>query len=288
MVYKLLAVNIDGTLVQSNGRLNKVTKEAITYVYDKGVHVALVTSKNYLYAKKIAKALKINPRLVALQGAFVGTSIEKPLFVKQLSEVLSLEIVKVIDKLDCQIQLHHEDHLVGNRVNLPENIVGKTVLYDNDSSVYAHHYADDLCEYLKENPGTPSKIDLIFNSEKEMRDAKEVLRKLFPEVKAIKCSESKLSVVAQGVSKWKGLLYLADHLDVKKSEIVSIGDSFDDLDMILGSGLGVAMANAHPEVKKCADWITRTNDENGVAYMLKEFFRKQHPIEFLSKMNLLK
>ncbi len=55
MVYRLLAVNIDGTLLQSNGRLNKSTKEAIDYVHQKGVHVALVTSRNYHSAKKWPK-----------------------------------------------------------------------------------------------------------------------------------------------------------------------------------------------------------------------------------------
>jgi Cof subfamily protein (haloacid dehalogenase superfamily) len=288
MVYKLLAVNVDGTLLQSNGRLNKVTKEAIQYVHEKGVHVALVTSRNYLSTKKVAKALKINPMMVAMQGAFVGTTIQKPLFFASFQEALTLELVTLLEKMNCHIRLIHEDYLLGNRVNLPENLISKSVMYENEQNIYTHKFVDSLCEYIEENPSTPSKIDLIFQSEKEKNDALTVLQNMFPEVRITELNEYKLTIVPNGVSKWRGVLYLADHYNVKKSEIVSIGDGLDDLEMIAGSGLGVAMGNAAPEVKNTADWITRCNNDNGVAYMLKEFFRKQQPIEFLIKMNVLK
>ena len=58
--------------------------------------------------------------------------------------------------------------------------------------------------------------------------------------------------------------------------------------MIEAAGLGVAMGNAPVEVKRAANWITRSQNQNGVAYMVKEHFRKQHPIEFLKKMNIIK
>ncbi|MGW8426057.1 Cof-type HAD-IIB family hydrolase [Peribacillus simplex] len=288
MVYRLLAVNIDGTLLQSNGRLNKSTKEAIDYVHQKGVHVALVTSRNYHSAKKVAKALKINPMIVAQQGAFVGASIEKPIMVKRISEELTVELVQMLEKTTCQILLIHEKYSLGNRVNLPENLLGKSVMYLNDQNIYAQNYVDDISEELIDQPMAPTKMDVIFSEKIDRNDMLKLIKKMFPEVDVILHPGHKMTIVPKGVSKWSGVLYLADHLEVKRTEIVSIGDGLDDMEMIAGSGLGVAMGNADEEVRKVAKWVTRSNDQDGVAYMLREFFRKQHPIEFLQKMNMLK
>ena len=288
MVYRLLAVNIDGTLLQSNGRLSKATKEAIGYVHQKGVRVALVTSRNYHSAKKVAKALKINPMIVAQQGAFIGESAEKPIRVKRIPEDLTAELIQLIEKMTCQIMLVHEKYSVGNRVNLPENLLGKTVMYMNDQNTYAKHYVDDVGEELADRPMAPSKIELVFPEKDDKSDIEKLVKEMFPEVELLSHSDHRLSILPRGVSKWSGVLYLAEHLGIKRNEIVSIGDGMDDIEMIAGSGLGVAMGNAEPEVKKMAKWVTRSNDEDGVSYMLKEFFRRQHPIEFLQKMNMLK
>lgn len=288
MVYRLLAVNIDGTLLQSNGRLNKSTKEAIDYVHQKGVHVALVTSRNYHSAKKVAKALKINPMMVAQQGAFVGASVEKPIMVKRISEELTVELVQMLEKTTCQILLIHEKYSLGNRVNLPDNLLGKSVMYLNDQNIYAQNYVDDISEELIDQPMAPTKMDVIFPEKSDQNDMLKLMKKMFPEVDVILYPGHKMTIVPKGVSKWSGVLYLADHLEVRRTEIVSIGDGLDDMEMIAGSGLGVAMGNADEEVRKVAKWVTRSNDQAGVAYMLREFFRKQHPIEFLQKMNMLK
>ena len=79
MIYRMLAVNIDGTLLQTNGRMNKLTKEAIDYVQHKGIYVTLVTSRSFLSAKKVAKALNINSILITHSGAYLAKEIGKPI-----------------------------------------------------------------------------------------------------------------------------------------------------------------------------------------------------------------
>lgn len=77
-------------------------------------------------------------------------------------------------------------------------------------------------------------------------------------------------------------------MNIRREEVVVIGSGLDDLPLVEWAGLGVAMGNAHPAVKNVSDWVTRSNNENGVSYMVKEHFRKQQPIDFLKKMKLLK
>lgn len=288
MVYRLIAINVDGTLLQSNGRLNKSTKEAIEYVHQKGIHVALVTNRSFYSAKKVAKSIKINPMIIAHQGAFVAETIDKPLLVKRISEELTLEVVQLLEKTTCQIQLLHEKASLANRINTPENLLSRAVMTLNDPHIFSQNYVEVLSEELQERPFTPTKVDIIFPKKNDLPEMYQLLQKLFLEIEVIRQSEDRLTLVPKGVSKWNGLLYLAAYLRIKRNEIVAIGDDVDDVDMIAGAGLGVAMGNAVPEVKAAAKWITRSNDDNGVGYMLKEFFRKQQPIEFLQKMNLLK
>ena len=104
MIYKLLAVNIDGTLLQSNGRLTKATKEAIAYVQSKGVAVVLVTSRNIKACKKVATVWKNSPMVVAVNGGYVGGSIDKPMFVKRISEQATDDLVSFLEKINCLVK----------------------------------------------------------------------------------------------------------------------------------------------------------------------------------------
>lgn len=244
MVYRLLAVNIDGTLLQSNGRLNKTTKEAIEYVHRKGVCVALVTNRSYYSAKKVAKAMKIKPMIVAHQGAFVAETIEKPLLIKRISEELTLEVVQLLEKTSCQIQLLHEKASIANRMNVPENLLSRAVMTLNDPHLFSQNYVEDLSEELKERPFSPTKVDILFSKKNELYDMYRLLQSLFHEIEVIRQSDERLTLVPKGVSKWNGLLYVMNHLGVKRNEVVAIGDGIDDIEMITGAGLGVAMGNA--------------------------------------------
>jgi len=288
MVYKLLAVNIDGALLQSNGRISKATKEAIEYVQSKGVAVVLVTSRNYQFSKKVAKSLKGQIMIVTANGAYVGTSINKPLFVKKIAEKTTLDIVKLLEGIGCRFKVHFEDFEVSSRINIPENMLGKAIMYVNETKAYTQHYVDSVSEYLLENPNTPLSIEVIFNSQTEQKDIKNAINNMFGNITITEMDDCVSIIGAEQISKWKGILYLAEHLNVLKKEIVTIGVSKNDLEMIVGAGIGIAMGNSDKELKRRAMWIARSNDDDGVAFTVKELFRKQYQLQFLEKMNLLK
>lgn len=288
MIYRMLALNIDGTLLQSNGRLHKSTKEAVEYVQQKGIYVTLVTSRSFPSAKKVAKALKINSLLVTHRGAYIAGSLEKPIMVKRIPEDVTFEIVRLLEGFTCQIRLVHEKYSLANKTKLNSNMLAKTVFTTGDPIFYSQQFVDILSDTILDEPVTPPKIEIYFEDKEDLRDAQDAINGMFEDIETIKLNDLRLDVVPAGVSKLNGLLYLGEHLGISRNQMVVIGDSIDDLEMIEAVGLGVAMGNAPAEVKKAADWLTRSNDQNGVSYMVKEHFRKQQPIEFLRKMNLLK
>ncbi|KHD84578.1 Cof-type HAD-IIB family hydrolase [Heyndrickxia ginsengihumi] len=288
MIYKMLALNIEGTLLQDNGRLNKSTKEAIEYANDKGIAVTLITSKNFSAANRIAKILKLNTYLVTLQGAFIASQLEKPIFVRKINEDVTNDLVRFLESYPAQIRLVSERFTLSNKLNLPNHLIGRVLYQTTHSFSYSEQFVDSLSEKLGQNPIAPSKVEVKFINEKDLQEAKKAINNMFSEIDCIICDDGTLDIVPAGISKLRGLLYVCDRLNIRREEVVVIGSSVDEIPLIEWAGLGVAMGNASNKVKNAADWITRSNNENGVAYMVKEHFRKQQPLDFLKKIRFIK
>jgi hypothetical protein len=288
MIYRLLALNIDGTLLQTNGKIHKSAKEAIEYVQQKGIYVTLVTSRSFPSAKKVAKALKIKSPLVTHQGAYIASTVEKPIYVKRINEDITYDTVSFLEAFPCQIRLVHEQFSLANKLKLNNHLLAKTVFTSGDPAFYSQQFVSSLSEYLHDQPVTPPKIEVYFEDKNDLKDAQSALGKMFTEIEIIELDSLRLDIVPAGVSKLSGLTYLGKQLGIRRSEMVYIGDGLDDIPLIEAAGLGVSMWNADYEVKRASDWVTRSENEHGVAYMVKEHFRKQQPIEFLRKMNIIK
>lgn len=288
MIYRLLALNIDGTLLQSNGKIHRSTKEAIEYVQQKGIYVTLITSRSFPSARKVARALKIKSKLITHQGAFIAGVQEKPIYTQRINEDIVYDTVSFLEALPCQIRLVHEQFSLANRFKLNNQLLSKTVFTSSDPVFYSQQFVTSLSEHLQDQRVAPPKIEVYFEDESDLQDAKKALDKMFTEIKSIELDPLRLDIVPAGVSKLNGLSYLGSCLGIQLKEMVVIGDGIDDIPAIEAAGLGVAMWNSSFEVKRAADWITRSENENGVAYMVKEHFRKQQPIEFLRKMNIIK
>lgn len=288
MIYRLLALNIDGTLLQSNGKLHKSTREAVEYVQQKGIMVTLVTSRSFPSARKVARVLKIKTPLITQQGTYIASIEGKPIYVKKMNEVITYDAIRFLEEFPCQIRLVNEQFSLANKLKINNDLLAKTVFTSGDPVFYSQQFVSSLSETLHDHPLTPSKIEVYFEEKEDLQDAKKVLSKMYNEIDMVQLDSLRLDIVSSDVSKLSGLTYLGNQLGISQNEMVVIGDGLDDIPMLEAVGLGVAMGNASIEVKKAADWITRSENEQGVSYMVKEHFRKQQPIEFLRKMNIIK
>ncbi|WLR51456.1 Cof-type HAD-IIB family hydrolase [Bacillus tianshenii] len=283
MVYRLLAVNIDGTLLKSNGRLSRVAKDAIEYVKAKGVYVTLVTNRNFPSAKKVAKALKLDNVLITHSGAIIGSSLEQLSYEQRLTEEQTFDLVQVLENFSCHIRLLHERYSVGNRIKQKNNLIAKAVLGSGDPLFYPLQFVESLGDHLRDNPVAAPKIELHFTETEDMEEVEHILHETFPEVRITKVNHSKMELTNPKATKLNGLQLLGEQLGIGLNEMVVIGDGLDDIPMITAAGLGVAMGNAPEEVKYAADWITRNNDQNGLSYMVRENFRKQMNVKVVKK-----
>ncbi len=285
---RLLAINIDGTLLKSNGRLQSATIEAINFVQKKDVVITLLTKRNFLSARKVAKALKINAPIIAFQGAIVGTSLEAKMRDASLDTEKTFNIIQVLENLQCNIRLFHERYSLGNRKRIRRKLFQKTVIESSDPFIYPTQFVDSIGGILRDDPIPAAKIDAYFADEYELQRAKLLIEQSFKNVEVKKHPHHRLEIVNVSATKLEGLHCLTKHLDIEMKECVVIGDDYDDIPAIEAAGLGVAMENSPKEVKFAADWVTRSNNQLGVAYMIKEYFRKQQRVAFLRNVNVLK
>ncbi|MCQ6267053.1 Cof-type HAD-IIB family hydrolase [Fictibacillus sp. WQ 8-8] len=275
MVYRMLILDIDGTLLRSNFRMDKETREAIDYVKKKGVYITLASGRNFPSTKKIAKALKLDGYLISQNGGFIASSVDEPFFESHISKEDTYRIVNILENYNCHIRLVHERFSVGNQVQQKNQLVAKVTLGAGDPLFYPVTFQESLSSNVLEKDITPSKIDVQFFEERERRSAEQHLRTHFANFEYTSSTKCNFEITSPNVTKANALRLLGLKLDVTPEEMVAVGDSHNDREMIEMAGLGVAMGNAPEDVKQAANWITRTNDQLGVPYMIKEVFRKQ-------------
>jgi Cof subfamily protein (haloacid dehalogenase superfamily) len=287
MAYRLLALNIDGTLLNNQGRLARETKEAIEFVKNKGVYVTLVTNRHFLSAKKIAKALRLPASfLITHSGGFIASSIDKPLYENRISEEKMFNLVQILENFDCHIRIMHERFSIGNRVKLKGNALAKTTLRTGEPIFYPTQFVDSLGDTLMNEPLSAPKLEVYFSSPKEKEQAEKTVSSAFQGIEWFTYpNENRCYITAKGATKAAGLRLVARDLSIPMNEVVVIGNCFDDIEMVEQAGMGVAMGHSPKELKRVAGWVTRSNDENGVAYMVKELFRKQQRIGYLQHLN---
>ncbi|MED4801845.1 Cof-type HAD-IIB family hydrolase [Bacillus atrophaeus] len=285
MSKQMLALNIDGALLRSNGKLHQATKDAIDYVKKKGIYVTLVTNRHFRSAQKISKSLKLDAKLVTHSGAYIAQKIDDPFFEKKISEDHTFNIVQVLESYQCNIRLLHEKYSIGNRKKVNSNLLGKALIHPSDPIFYPVQFVESLSDLLMDEPVSAPVIE-VYAGGGIQSDIIETISEAFPAVDLIRVNEEKLNIVPKGVSKEAGLALVVADAGLTMEDVVAIGHQHDDLPMIELAGLGVAMGNASAEIKRKADWVTRSNDEQGVAYMMKEYFRMQQRKGFLDKYHM--
>ncbi|MET3696377.1 hypothetical protein SAMN05877753_103380 [Bacillus oleivorans] len=287
MLYRLLALSLNGTVLNDQGRLYKSVKESLQYVQNKGIHIVFITSQPFNYVKKLTKTLKIEATIVSHQGAYISSTTEKPIYVRRIQEDVTADVIKFLEAFPCQIRLTTENFSFCKQPEEQKQLKARAIFTPGDRTPYQVRYVEDFGQYVKNKNLAPLNIDVQFEDGEDLLDAQKALKGMFDEIDINLQPNNQFTVVPAGVSALKSFHYLADHLGISMEETVGIGYGAEDLEWMETCGLVVAMGDSPRYIQERADWITRSAEESGVAYMIMEHFRKQHPIEFLKKMNII-
>ena len=266
MEYKLVAVDMDGTLLTPKLEISRDTVETINKVIEKGVIFTLSTGRMYLAAMPFANMLNLDVPIITCNGALTKCSKTGKVYdTKIIAKKHSSEIIKYCEKAGISVSIYREDDIYIKKdsenldIHLQLDHARPQIVKDFDSLLSG--------SIIKIMFNSSDKYNLELHTRKLYELYKEKLNFYFSLPYFVE-------IVHKDANKRNALENLAHKFNIKREEIIAIGDNFNDMDMIEYAGLGVAMGNAPDYLKDAADLVTHSNDEDGVRHILENYILK--------------
>ncbi|WP_026908792.1 sugar-phosphatase [Paucisalibacillus globulus] len=263
-MYKLVAIDIDGTLLNSREEITKEVSNAIQAVKEKGVKVVLCTGRPIGGVHHLVEELELNDKedfVITFNGALVqNTNTEEVI----LQNLLTYQDLMDLHELSINVNSHMHYFDLDDMFT-PNKKIHLYTIYEAFANQLPIHYRP-----LDETPEDIMVPKVMFiDYEERLNNIIEAIPKAYKEkYMMVTSTPFFLEILNPIVSKGNAVKQLANRLSIKREEVICIGDGENDLSMIEYAGCGVAMGNATSLVKKPADFQTLSKDENGVAYAL--------------------
>lgn len=263
MNYKLIAVDLDGTLYNDEPAISPATIQALIKAQEMGIQVAISSGRplpGLFHARDALNLQKYHGMLVSYNGGkVVDTTNHETLYENAIPHELAVEVLKYL----------------GNFPVIPM-IDDGNVLYVTDKNAY--RVREEALNDSMNCVEVPSLIDcldfplikiLTAMEPEKLPDVFKVIGKPYEGIlDFVQSADFYIEAVPHGTSKATGLLKVCEKLGIHSDQIIAFGDAKNDLEMIKLAGHGVAMGNACDELKECADEVTLTNNENGIVHTL--------------------
>ena len=273
MGYKLICIDVDGTLLNSKHEITKRTKEIILKTHQLGVHIVISTGRMYTDAEYYSNLIGVKSPVIASNGAFIKDKDDnKVIFKDVLGISLSLELLAIFRKHQikpyfCTPDKFYYGNIIFKLFYLATRILGTRKNTIDIGYVFSWNQWQKILHKERNNI---VKSEIIYRDEALIYELRNELKQ-FSQLEIVDSSKYNIEITRKGVSKGKAVAMLAAFYDLKREEIIAIGDSENDLSMIEYAGMGIAMGNATDIVKQKADYITDSNDNDGVANAINKF-----------------
>lgn len=270
MKYKLVAIDMDGTLLNSENEVSKKTREALIKAKEQGVQIVLSTGRILKSALYYSESLGLKNPIVASNGAIVVDEDSNIIFKKPIEHNLVKEIVNVA--LENDIYYHFYDESKFYSHVMVEEVLQYYNEGNNGMTIDMEVY-NNIDEFINKKNINVYKFLFIDEDKEKLQNVRSRFNKM-GNIDTTSSWSNNIEVMGQNVSKGKGLRELCKKINISPEEVISIGDSENDLSMFKFAGLAVAMGNGDNSIKEKADYITNTNDEDGVAKVIEKFVLK--------------
>lgn len=283
-MYKLVAIDIDGTLLNSKGEMTDRTKQVLRKASEQGIYIVLTSGRLTDTVEKFCNEIGADKYLIAENGASIINLQTKELeFSKYISKDVVNKVLDICDENNIYYMVYTNKELIVKNIkhmamffykqNYNPNARIKTIvsgrdyinavtdnftklmICDEDRAIY-----NNIVAKLSKIP----EIDVlpvphISNKQLELDGKETVLEYSYADISA------------KGTNKWTAIKELMTKLGISENEVIAIGDNINDIKMIENAGLGVAMKNGSPHVRALADVVAPSNNEDGVAYIVEKY-----------------
>jgi Cof subfamily protein (haloacid dehalogenase superfamily) len=263
MTLKLVAIDLDDTLLDSTLSISGPCKSNIRAAREKGVIITLATGRMYSSALPFALQLEVDVPLITYQGALVKNSqTQQVLYYQPLAPDMAVAVMKYFQKAGVHYHSYFDDQLCLE--SRSEEGMNYAQLAGVEPLIVPSLV--DACRQGQE----ALKIMAVNRDQERLLEMEKDLKHIYGS--SLHITRSKpyyLEIMNPRANKALALKTLAEHFGIQQREVMALGDSYNDMEMIKWAGLGVAMGNAPAEVKRVADFVTASNDEDGVAQALQ-------------------
>ncbi|WP_404328634.1 Cof-type HAD-IIB family hydrolase [Mesobacillus maritimus] len=286
MEYKLLALDLDGTVFNSRKEIDQETIQAIYEFKERGGKVVICSGRSPLSTKWVSETLRLDDPIIAYNGAVIQEANGQVLTQAAFSQKGIQTFIEACATFNVYGHLYEGNTLLvpeRNRWNenwIENNIPALSLSGGNKESCERFRrncnvqQIDDLVEYTDKNTPTILKFAAFRKEEDNFQEFTRYLSGMKNEFEvSSSLNYSNLEISPSKTTKGTSLNMLIDSLGIHMSEVAAIGDNFNDIDMLRLAGLGIAMGNAPSNVKAEANMVTATNDELGVAKAISSIIK---------------
>lgn len=288
-MYKLVAIDLDGTMLNSYGMVTERTKKAINESMNKGVEVIIASGRPIDSIKTIAKEINSKNYFIAGNGALIyDIKNDEVIYDKYLKKQKILEIIKICEENSISYNVYTDKTILATALKYNVLYYHKENLKKQEAKKTNISIVKDMYEYVKNMEEEKFLKMTICDENKSIFNS--IIRKLreIDDIEVLDVLHMSRKIIRQGteeipieyyyteisskdVDKWNAIEFLMEKLQIEKEEVIAIGDNINDKKMIKESGLGVAMSGSTPIITEIANEITDTNNNDGVAKILEKY-----------------
>jgi Cof subfamily protein (haloacid dehalogenase superfamily) len=272
MEYRMIVTDMDGTLLTNDKKISSRNREALKRASEMGVKIVIATGRIFASAKTYGEMIGVDTPIIASNGAYIREKDkDEVIYAMPLGEDNAIKVLKLIQDYGLYCHLFTWDTI------FTEKIVYASVNYTKWNSTLPEGKrvnirvikSDEWEGIIRENRDSILKAVVADDDAEKITALKREMKGLDLEI--VSSYSNNFEVMHKGVSKGRAAEVLAHYCNLDRSQVICIGDNENDASMIEYAGLGIAMGNASEEARRAADFITLSNEEDGVAYAIEKF-----------------
>lgn len=289
-MYKLVAIDLDGTMLDSYGEISENTKRVLKETMQKGTKIIIASGRTIDSIKAIANEISADKYIIAGNGAIIfDTQKNNIIYEKYIPKSKALNIIKICEDNSITYSVYTNKTIVADSLKYNILYYYKQNLKKKPSKRTSVTIVPNIYDYVKNMDD--EKVMKIFICDKHKSIFNSILKRFseIDDVEILDVSHMSRKIISNGskdialeyfyteisekdVDKWYALEYLINKLNIDRKEIISIGDNINDVKMIEQAGLGIAMKGSSSRVTEVADYITDfDNNHDGVAIAIEKF-----------------
>jgi Cof subfamily protein (haloacid dehalogenase superfamily) len=263
-MYRLIVCDLDGTLCANNGPVRPAVRQAMQAVVDAGLWITLSTGRGLQLLRPFLGQVVVNAPLICCNGGLIlAPDTHRILYLQPTSLALAHDVLRLAGKEGWKVLVYLDDM----ETMLEYQWNGPGFQLTRDGTVVGQG-VDAVSELTR----PPHKLIVHSASASSTPEVMARLQEcLGDRARVVASSPRAVEILMPGISKARGLAWVAQDLGVPSQETIAIGDGDNDIEMLQWAGLGIAMGNGMPGVKAIAQWIAPPVEEDGVAVALRHF-----------------